>query len=73
MIAKAIKTIKAIAINSPFAVAVAKKVMNEGIDLTITEGLQLEKRQFSAIFTSEDMREGTQAFMQKRLPNFKGK
>jgi enoyl-CoA hydratase len=73
MIAKAIKTIKAISLNSPFAVAVAKKVMNEGIDLTITEGLQLEKRQFSAIFTSEDMREGTQAFTQKRQAIFKGK
>jgi enoyl-CoA hydratase len=61
------------AANSPYAVSVAKKVMNEGIDLTIAEGLQLEKRQFSGIFSSEDMREGTRAFMEKRAPNFKGK
>ena len=55
------------------AVSIAKKVMNEGIDLTISEGLQLEKRQFSAIFSSEDLREGTRAFVEKRTPTFNGK
>jgi enoyl-CoA hydratase len=73
MLAEAMKTLKAISANSPYAVSIAKKVMNEGVDLTVTEGLQLEKRQFSAIFTSEDMREGTHAFIEKRAPNFKGK
>lgn len=73
MLEEGMKTLKAIAANSPFAVSIAKKVMNEGIDLTITEGLQLEKRQFSGIFTSEDMREGTRAFIEKRAPKFKGK
>ncbi|AUN99326.1 enoyl-CoA hydratase [Bacteriovorax stolpii] len=73
MMAEAMKTLKSIAANSPFAVGIAKKVMNEGIDLTIAEGLQLEKRQFSGIFSSEDMHEGTKAFVEKRAPNFKGK
>ncbi|MBY0412590.1 MAG: enoyl-CoA hydratase/isomerase family protein [Bdellovibrionales bacterium] len=73
MMEEALKTLKSISANSPFAVSIAKKVMNEGIDLTISEGLQLEKRQFSGIFSSEDMREGTKAFMEKRAPSFKGK
>ncbi|MDD4974789.1 MAG: enoyl-CoA hydratase-related protein [Bacteriovorax sp.] len=73
MIEEATKTLREVMANSSFAVSIAKKVMNEGIDLTITEGLQLEKRQFSAIFSSEDMREGTKAFMEKRTPIFKGK
>ena len=73
MIEAATKTLKAVALNSPFAVSIAKKVMNEGIDLTIAEGLQLEKRQFSGIFSSEDMHEGTKAFVDKRVPKFKGK
>jgi enoyl-CoA hydratase len=73
MISEAFKTLNQIAQNSAFAVAISKKVMNEGIDLTINEGLQLEKRQFSAIFSSEDMREGTKAFLEKRKPVFSGK
>lgn len=73
MMEEAMKTLKAISMNSPLAVSVVKKVMNEGIDLTIAEGLQLEKRQFSGIFSSEDMREGTYAFLEKRAPGFKGK
>lgn len=73
MLTEALKTLKSCAANSPYAVSIAKKVMNEGIDLTIAEGLQLEKRQFSGIFSSEDMREGTRAFVEKRAPNFKGK
>jgi enoyl-CoA hydratase len=73
MMEEAMKTLKMISANSPFAVSIAKKVMNEGIDLTITEGLQLEKRQFSGIFSSEDMREGTRAFTEKRAPKFLGK
>lgn len=73
MQAFAMKTLKVISANSPYAVSFAKKVMNEGVDLTVTEGLQLEKRQFAALFTSEDMREGTKAFIEKRAPNFKGK
>ena len=73
MMEEAIKALTAISSNSSFAVSIAKKVMNDGVDLTISEGLQLEKRQFSAIFSSEDMREGTRAFVEKRAPNFKGK
>ena len=73
MFDEALKTLKAITSNSSFAVSIAKKVMNEGVDLTITEGLQLEKRQFSAIFSSEDMKEGTRAFLDKRAAVFKGK
>jgi enoyl-CoA hydratase len=73
MINEALNTLKMVTKNSPFAVSIAKKVINDGVDLTINEGLQLEKRQFSAIFSSEDMREGTRAFVEKRTPNFKGK
>jgi enoyl-CoA hydratase len=73
MINEAMKTLNQLALNSPSAISAAKKVMNEGVDLTVSEGLQLEKRQFSGIFSSEDMREGTKAFLEKRAPQFTGK
>lgn len=72
MISEAKKTIQMIAKNSPYAVSISKKVMNKGNDLTVEEGLQVELDQFSAIFSSFDMKEGTTAFVQKRKPEFKG-
>lgn len=58
---------------SPLAIETAKKVMNDGNDLTVEQGLQCELDQFANIFGSEDMKEGTKAFMEKRAPNFTGK
>jgi enoyl-CoA hydratase len=66
------ETISKIARVSPLAVSLAKKVMNSGNDLTVSQGLDHELGQFAEIFTSEDMKEGTQAFIEKRKPVFKG-
>ena len=59
--------------NSPLAVGASKKVMNLGNDLTVAQGLECELQQFSKIFSSDDMKEGTTAFMEKRAPQFTGK
>ncbi|WP_417335512.1 enoyl-CoA hydratase/isomerase family protein [Halobacteriovorax marinus] len=59
--------------NSPHAILEAKRVMNEGNDLTISEGLNVEAKAFGAIFNSDDMKEGTKAFVEKRKPVFTGK
>lgn len=59
--------------NSPNAIGVAKFVINRGVDLLLEEGLSFERNHFGAIFDSEDMKEGTHAFLEKRKPNFKGK
>lgn len=73
MIISAKETIKLIAKNSPYAVSIAKKVMNNGNDLTVPEGLQVELDQFSNVFSSYDMKEGAKAFVEKRKPEFQGK
>lgn len=72
LVSSAVDTINKIARVSPLAVSLAKKVMNSGNDLTVAEGLNHELDQFAEIFTSADMKEGTQAFVEKRKPVFKG-
>ena len=51
---------------------VAKSVIQKGLDLTHEEACTLEQSSFGTIFSSEDMREGTRAFLEKRSPEFKG-
>ncbi|MBT6177109.1 MAG: hypothetical protein HOI23_07655 [Deltaproteobacteria bacterium] len=66
------KVAATIASRAPVAVRRAKKVMVEGLQSTQTEAAKLEQGSFGVLFATEDMREGTQAFLQKREPNFKG-
>jgi len=57
----------------PVAIKAAKKTITEGLALPQREGLRLESRYFSALFTTEDKNEGPTAFLEKRKPIFKGK
>ena len=72
LMAAAFKTLGAIAKVSSHAVKITKQVMNQGNDLTVLQGLELELAQFSKIFSMPDMPEGCKAFLEKRLPEFKG-
>lgn len=58
--------------NSPLAISICKKVMNEANDLEVGEGLKRELKYFSTIFTSKDMKEGTVSFVEKRKAKFSG-
>ncbi|OFZ71623.1 MAG: hypothetical protein A2451_13270 [Bdellovibrionales bacterium RIFOXYC2_FULL_39_8] len=70
MMAGAKMVISMMAKNSRQAIAEAKKVMNLGNDLTVKDGLKIEVSSFSKLFQTEEMKEGTNAFMQKRKANF---
>lgn len=59
--------------NSPHAVSKAKYSLNLGVEKSLEEGLRVERLEFSHIFETEDMKEGTAAFLEKRKANFKGK
>ena len=69
----AMATLKTISQMGPKAVAEAKRVINDGVDLPLEAGLELEKTAFCSLFDSADQKEGMNAFLAKRTPDFKGK
>ncbi|MDQ6599082.1 enoyl-CoA hydratase/isomerase family protein [Bacillus salipaludis] len=57
----------------PLALRLAKAVVNRGADVEMETALYLEKLAQTVLMGSEDKQEGTQAFLDKRQPQFKGK
>lgn len=66
------KKLSTILSKSPLAVASSKKSILEAYNVEIDNALQNEAKIFSVLFSSEDTKEGTRAFMEKRKPQFKG-
>lgn len=64
---------RAIAQNGLVAVAGAKDAIVNGLNMTKENGLLHENSRFSKLFTTEDQKEGMQAFLTKRKAAFKGK
>jgi enoyl-CoA hydratase/carnithine racemase len=58
---------------APLAIRACLKAVVGGSELPLTEGLALEAKLFASLFATEDMREGTRAFLEKRKPMFKGR
>jgi enoyl-CoA hydratase/carnithine racemase len=58
--------------NAPIAVKYSLEAVNKGLETSIADGLSLEASLFGICATTEDKKEGTQAFLQKRHANFKG-
>lgn len=70
---EAIKLADEIASRAPVAVRAAKKMINASYDSSLTNGLAEEKQAFYELFNTEDQKEGMQAFIEKRKPQWKGK
>src|SRR5690606_4421554 len=64
---------EAILSKGPLAVRLAKMVVHAGFETDQRTGMILEKLAQSLLYTTEDMREGTAAFLEKRKPSFKGR
>lgn len=58
---------------APTAIRYCLKAVNQGSEISMKDGLKLETELFSRIFATEDMKEGTSAFLKKREPKFNGK
>ncbi len=58
---------------APLAIRACLKAVVHGTELPLTDGLALEAELFASLFATEDMREGTRAFLEKRKPVFKGR
>ena len=59
--------------NAPLAVQHAVEAVNKGMEMTLAQGLALEADLFSACCRTEDKKEGTAAFLEKRAAQFKGR
>lgn len=72
MLAEAKKRMELIFSRGPLAVASAKNSINSAYDLDIEAAQRYEADNFAKLFQSEDVREGTTAFIEGRKPVFKG-
>ncbi len=68
-----LETAKLIASKAPIAVSSSKRVFERGFDADLITANELEAMAFSALFGTEDQREGTKAFIEKRAALFKGR
>jgi enoyl-CoA hydratase len=59
--------------NAPLAVQYTMEAVNKGLEMTLAEGLYVEAVLFGAACATEDKKEGTTAFLEKRAAGFKGK
>ncbi len=59
--------------NAPLAVQYAMEAVNKGMEMTLAEGMFLEASLFAVCCATEDKKEGTSAFLEKRVAAFKGK
>jgi enoyl-CoA hydratase/carnithine racemase len=72
VIARAEAILRQIFANAPLAVKYSLEAVNKGLEITQSEGQALEAAFFGLCAGTEDKKEGTQAFLQKRAARFQG-
>ena len=72
-ISTAIKMAKTIARLPPIALEQIKEVALMSEDVPLNAGLSLERKSFQLLFDTQDQKEGMQAFIEKRHPQYQGK
>ncbi len=73
LIARTEELARTILSRGPLAIRYALEAIHRGLTMPREEGLAFEATLFGVLCASEDMREGTSAFLEKRKPEFKGR
>jgi enoyl-CoA hydratase len=58
---------------APLAIRLCIEAVDQGLEMTLDEGLLLEANHFGLLAATQDMKEGTTAFLEKRPPRFEGR
>jgi enoyl-CoA hydratase/carnithine racemase len=73
LIGRAEQILRQIASNAPVSVRLSLEAVNRGMDTSQSEGFALEASYFGLCAATDDKREGTSAFLEKRMPQFNGR
>ena len=73
LMAEAENLARKIMAKGPLAIKAALESINRGLDMTLSEGLNLEANLFALLCETQDSKEGLRAFSEKRPPQFKNK
>src|SRR5687768_1345927 len=73
LIDEALKTAETIASMAPLAAIATKEMVNAAFEMTLSQGINFERRLFHGLFGTEDQKEGMTAFVEKRPGNWTGR
>ena len=73
VIERAETVLKKIIVNAPLSLKYALEAVNKGLETSVAEGLLIEASLFAVCASTDDKKEGTSAFLEKRAPKFLGK
>ena len=73
LLVEAEKLLRGILSMGPLAVRLALEAVDQGLGMTLDEGLLLEANHFGLLAATQDMKEGLTAFLEKRSAKFAGR
>jgi enoyl-CoA hydratase len=73
LLAESEKMMRGILAMGPLAVRLSIEAIDQGLEMTLDEGLLLEANHFGLLAATQDMKEGTTAFLEKRAAKFQGR